>query len=429
MEHFYSTIEDLLCNLLGVEIEELHYKSDKIGVESVASDRKCVKVKTKSGEEINIFMKIRRSGSVTEQIDSIFKIFQRESEMYGDILPTLETFLQGHADKSEELSVLNKFPKYFGSGLVGEDLYLVFEDILTGQRKYVTGKQEFSHSSQQIRFALSQLGQFHAISYSYQMHTKTSLVERYPILEEPVYHPDRVDNLRSMFQGSFIRHIKLLRLVLRGWYADNKIVKSNIGTVCQEQDLLTMLERGETLMEDIFSLLNQSNHKLLTHGDFHMWNIAFGGNGCELLTSATFFDLQSSRVSSGASDIVQYLYQVTTPDNRHQHLTEYVKQYCQAFRTQAEMILGGENSLEVCSEDWVMSEIKRLSLFGVMFGIDFILPRFLDNDQAFNSLTEGDLESQDYESVKKTIQIIDKSGANIWWALQTIFDIVNEFMQ
>ena len=160
-----------------------------------------------------------------------------------------------------------------------------------------------------------------------------------------------------------------------------------------------------------------------------MWNIAFGGNGHEVPTSVMFFDLQSSRVSSGASDIVQYLYQVTTPATRQQHLTEFVEQYCQAFRTQAGMMLGEEDSLEVCNEDWVMSEIKRMSLFGVMFGIDFILPRFVEDDQAFNSVTDEDLENQDCDSVNKTIQIVDKSGADIWWAIQIMFDIVNEFMQ
>ena len=265
MENSYSTIEELLGCLLGTEVEEVLHKSDRIGVESVASARECVRVKTKSGDEINVFMKIRRSGSVTEQIDRTFKIFQRESVMYGDILPLLEKFLQDH-DSSGSMTILNKFPKYFGSGLVGGDLYLVFEDILTGQRRYVTGKQEFSHSHQQIMLCLSQLGKFHASSYCYQKLTKRSLEDQFPILEEPVYHPDKVDNLRSMFQGSFIKHLKLLRLVLRGWQSDNEIVKSNIGTVCQDQTLVAMLERGETLMEEIYSLLTQSKHKLLTHG-------------------------------------------------------------------------------------------------------------------------------------------------------------------
>ena len=64
-------------------------------------------------------------------------------------------------------------------------------------------------------------------------------------------------------------------------------------------------------MEAIYDLTQPENlHSVITHGDFHMWNIAFQGR--DPPHQAVFFDLQVSRSCSGVTDIVQYLYQVTS---------------------------------------------------------------------------------------------------------------------
>ena len=44
----------------------------------------------------------------------------------------------------------------------------------------------------------------------------------------------------------------------------------------------------------------------MTHGDFHMGNVAFTSHN----SAVTFFDLQVSRQNSGVTDLVQYLVQV-----------------------------------------------------------------------------------------------------------------------
>ena len=77
----------------------------------------------------------------------------------------------------------------------------------------------------------------------------------------------------------------------------------------------------------------------MTHGDFHMGNVAFTSHN----SAVTFFDLQVSRQNSGVTDLVQYLvqvggtlrsagcgtlFQVTTASQRETTLPEFIDCYC-----------------------------------------------------------------------------------------------------
>ena len=78
----------------------------------------------------------------------------------------------------------------------------------------------------------------------------------------------------------------------------------------------------------------------MTHGDFHMGNVAFTSHN----SAVTFFDLQVSRQNSGVTDLVQYLVQVggyaaqcrvrdmvlqvTTASQRETTLPEFIDCYC-----------------------------------------------------------------------------------------------------
>ena len=68
------------------------------------------------------------------------------------------------------------FPRFHGAGLVGGDLYLVFEDILSSGGRYITGKREF-HSAEEVVLSLRSLASLHAASYCYQVTVQYSTVQ------------------------------------------------------------------------------------------------------------------------------------------------------------------------------------------------------------------------------------------------------------
>ena len=106
----YGTIEDLLSAVLPFKVKYvLNLKSEG----TIASTRQNVTVVTEDGDEILIFMKVRRKGSVTEEFDQVYKMFHRESVMYGEVLPLLNHFLHENVPDNK-LKVLDMFPKYYG---------------------------------------------------------------------------------------------------------------------------------------------------------------------------------------------------------------------------------------------------------------------------------------------------------------------------
>ena len=91
--------------------------------------------------------------------------------MYREVLPALDAFCRAEAGLT---TFMELFPRFHGAGLVGGDLYLVFEDILSSGGRYVTGKREF-HSAEEVVLSLRGLASLHAASYCYQVTTNQRL--------------------------------------------------------------------------------------------------------------------------------------------------------------------------------------------------------------------------------------------------------------
>ena len=314
----YSNLTELVTSLLrsnglpGLQCSAALQLEDAHNPMGLASSTKTLTLHLRDDSVLHLFLKVRTDGSQVEQLDKVFSLFARERIMYGTILPMLSKFQEENTkDNLEpEFRVGRMFPKYYGAGLVNKDLWLVFENILQDTGRYVTSKTDF-HTEDQILLCMRQLAVFHSVSYCFQLRSKKKFLEDFPILEEPVFHPDRCDHIRFFFQGMFQKHLKIIKVIREEYEANNKTVLSKIERMCSERDLHELTRRGERLMEAIYDLTQPENlHSVITHGDFHMWNIAFQGR--DPPHQAVFFDLQVSRSCSGVTDIVQYLYQVTS---------------------------------------------------------------------------------------------------------------------
>ena len=88
--------------------------------------------------------------------------------MYEEVLPLLQSF-QDRVAPTCQFRVSSMFPRYYGAGLVGGDLYLVLENILVDRAALVT-RMGALHTNHQVRLCLHQLGAFHAISRAARQH-------------------------------------------------------------------------------------------------------------------------------------------------------------------------------------------------------------------------------------------------------------------
>ena len=289
----FSSLKELVVSLLSRNglpgVKTLPNLEDAHNPMGMASSTKSLTLELKDNSVLRLFLKIRREGSEAEKLDKVFGLFNREKTMYGTILPMLFQFQKENSIKDTELQLKSMFPKYYGAGLINNDMFLVLENVLQDTGRYVTSKTNF-HSKDQILLCMRQLATFHSVNFCYQMKSNRNLLAEFPILEEPVYHPAKVDHIRSYFQGFFLKHLQIIKAIRKEYSNDNQTVLAKIDRICSEEKLDELIRKSGGLMEDIYDLLKPDNNAVVTHGDFHMWNIAFQGRDPALM--AIFFDLQ-----------------------------------------------------------------------------------------------------------------------------------------
>ena len=386
----------------------------------IASSRDLVSVHTQDGSTLNLFLKIKRSGGSADKFESQLQIQERETLMYSQVLPMLGKYQQEN-EKDAKFSLVDIFPKFYGSGSVNKDHFLIFEDILTDTDKFVTGQDEF-HTEAQVITCLKHLGAFHAISFCHKRQTKISYSEKYPILQDVLFLPENKEFLKSNFDmiGIFGKHLNLLESIRIEGKKENQLLSSKIERICEEKAISRLLSVTKYLYEffnrNIFP--PKEPFAVLTHGDFHMWNIAFGSNH-----SVKFFDLQVSRYTSAMADVHHYLVQATTPATRARCLQTFLSAYLEGFHQSCNELGITEN---LPGEKDIFDEYKRLSPWGLLLGIDWILYRFITDQESFAGVEKELLVEPEKRDTERIVECLDKSGPKIWWAIQVLFDLISE---
>lgn len=386
----------------------------------LASSRELVSVNFQAGAKLNLFLKIKRSGTIVEKFEEKLHIYQREVLMYTDIIPMLAKY-QEENGKDVQHSIKELFPKYYGAGVIKKDLFLVFEDIITDTEMFVTGKGQF-HTNEQVNMCLTQLGAFHALSYGYKTKHQFSFLETYPILQDILFLPENKEFLGANFDmiGAFTKQLSLLDAVRIEVLEKNPLLSSTIQRACSKEDITRLVYASKHLYEffnkKMFPPVDPS--AVVTHGDFHMWNVAFGSKD-----SVKFFDLQVSRYTSCMTDVQQYLSQTTTPETRKIHLEEFLTSYLHGFGQSCKELGIKETIL---TKEGIADEYKRLAPWGLLMGIDWILYRFVTDQESFTEVEKQLGIEPSARNTKKVVEYLDKSGPKIWWAIQVLFDLIFE---
>ena len=409
----------------------------------IASSQLKARVVLESGNVLNIFLKILSKSCPLYGADKTLKIFEREHMMY-ELLKDMADFQERcfRTSHNQIISIKNMFPKYYGRGVVKDVVYLVMEDFITGQGFSVTAKEAF-HTLEQVKSVMISLGTFHATSFAMKdmknpvpgEKIPINFREKYPLLECMLTAPQNEDVISSFTTKSYIHNVNILEAVTKALANNDLIAHNKIKSRCRTEEILRLKAMAPYLLKIMHKVQSpQEPGALVTHGDFHAFNIAFAKE------TVKFFDLQVSRYSSGMIDVHHYISQITTPEFRAVYLPEILSAYLNSFNNFCS--IAGVSPLFNNVSD-IMNEYLAKAPWGLFCGLCWIFWRFVENFEVFNKTAEilgiekGVIfevvdeagAKQDYESDCKDVNImaeLDKCGGRIWWGVQVLLDLVEE---
>lgn len=383
----------------------------------IASNHDAVTIKLKDNvPDINLFLKFCKEGSVPELFNIEISTFDKEVEFYERIFPALCKF---EADKKKTVkgnaSLANMFFKFYGSGYVKESFYIALERF-SPDSFYVTAKPEF-HSPAQINCVLKSLAVFHSTSYCMKHQCNIDFLKEYPLLADKCFNPGHHEVTGPYFMGTYKQNISIMKAVLTEIKNGNStLLEKGFSQINFTED---SIERLEKLSDMIMFILHNTldcddEFKVVCHGDFHMWNLAFPKNSNG---DPRFFDFQIIRFSSAITDVHQYLSQVSTPTMRKEHLQDFLQTYYNAFLSSCQQFDLNDDLL--FTFDKMMKEYEYTAAWGFLYGFIFIMPRFVHSD-FYASL-------KDAHNSHDIVKLLNEKGKpDVWNAINIYSDFLCE---
>ena len=163
-----------------------------------------------------------------------------------------------------------------------------------------------------MKLSLSSLGKFNALSHCFAAETRfkhqsraligyrievlmfRDILSDFPLLEDRLFHPENKEAINSFFAGEMKvsqllrtktftlpqETLQVLKAVVEIFEEEKegnrKEIEEEVKAVCKKDDLvilMNMLPHITTLME--WTLKQETSFRVVTHGDFHQWNLAF----------------------------------------------------------------------------------------------------------------------------------------------------------
>lgn len=387
----------------------------------VASSSRGAVVVFDNGIKKSLHIKLCEEGKTPGYLNSKLKIFDREEFFYKDLLPLMISFQEdNNVPKGSNLDIESMFFSYHGSETIDSIGSLLVLDRFTPEEFFVTKPENF-HTLQQIHYCMERIASFHATSLAMKIKQGINWKQYSPFLPDALFHKDSVDVSKAYFSNMFASNVKILRAIKSEVQAHNKLVENCI--LSFNSMSFGVLERLERIVPKLPEILSKtlecsSDLEIVTHGDFHMWNIAFSNQG-EM--DAKFFDMQMMRTTSGLVDVHHLLSQVCTPATRNQHLHEFLNTYFRSLK-QGCLDLGLSESQIPYSRKRVDDEYISRSPWGFVFGFCFILPRFISSQQLASDFYA---KLNDFEDSGAIVDWMSKNASpNVWSVLEMYVDMV-----
>lgn len=387
----------------------------------IASSSRQVIVVFGNGTKKNLHLKLCEEGTTPGYLNSKLNIFEREEYFYKALLPEMVKFqTENKVTGSSDSVVESMFFKCHGSETIEGIGSLLILDRFTPEEYFVTKPEEF-HTVQQIHYCMERIASFHAVSYAMKIKQGIKWKDHSVFLPDVLFSNATAEVSKAYFSSIFASNLKILRAIKSEIQARNKIVENCI--LSFNSLSLSVLDRLEAIIPYLPEILSKTLEcpdqlEIVTHGDFHMWNIAFSNCG---KMEAKLFDMQMLRATSGMVDVHHLLSQVCTPATRNQHLHKFLGTYHGAF-TQSCIDLGLNASQIAYTRKTVDKEYILRSPWGFVFGFCFILPRFLSKKQLSQ---EFYAKLDDFESSGAIVEwIAEHASPNVWSVLDMYVDMV-----
>jgi hypothetical protein len=393
-----------------------------IGGGGASSSEKIVVAKS-SGQKLHLFLKICRKNSVGSHYNDLFHTFDRELDFYGRLYPAMLQ-LQKAFTRQPKLRLENFIPTFYARGIVDGDLYLILEDFVTEGFR-VTHKESFI-TCDEIKSCLRAIGVFHAMSFASQFFDQFKwIIDDRKSLVDFITVDDSEEarrTLKMFFEDNINRNISFMTAIIREKAKGNEKVS----------EIRIPKEVDETLLERLANRpflhffrkarepATDKNTNVLCHGDFHMWNVAFKDDASEE-NKLKVFDFQAVIYCSLACDLHQFLSQTSTPKMRESILSECLNAYSESFRDTCTAFPGIDSAIVEAtgSLDSVIQDYKERSIVGFIFAGSFILRRFVNDNDVFQSL-ENKTDSAEI------VDLLSKCVVNMQYVFQIYFDLFAE---
>ena len=402
-------IEVMLCHILGDEkdISKITvWKPESANIRNVASSPTSAKIEYLSQQkpDLHVFLKGCLEGTMADTLNKALKLFDRETFFYTNVLPVYSQFLTNNLEKK------NMFLEFYGLGKTTNAIYLVLQDFKFGNYT-VSGKRDF-HNIDVIKNVMKTLAIFHASYFRVDSEVRCKWGEF--LSKSEVFLPCYRAYLENLFVGEFKKVLRVIQIISEEVGKGNEILKNHCIKSVSSDLLLTVSGFSNEIMNIFFKIATRRNDfSCLCHGDFHMWNIAISK---ECKENLKFFDYQAIRITTLVTDILQYLYQVSSPKFRQEHLTELLEIYCDEFND----FCRRSDIDKHLEKDELYKEYRYMSMWGFLYGFTFVLRRFIAED-FFDCLNN-------VNSTKEVVSILKEKAltSEMWDILNLYHDLINE---
>ncbi|GLH00633.1 Putative ecdysteroid kinase [Gryllus bimaculatus] len=260
--------------------------------------------------------------------------FDREIEVYGEVLPRLYAFADARLGD-------NSFERFSaGYHKVVRPNTLILDDL--NEEGFVVPPRRDRLDFAQSRLVIENLARFHALSAVYAEHRPNYISH----FDDKLYCSDTRDTINNIYTPQIISIVQEIRT----WGCFEHIAKK-----------LEALK--DTLVDKLIELRNpvKPERNVLIHGDCWINNILFKYSESNQPIEVRFVDFQMTHASSPAIDLNFFLFSSPRKEVREKRFEDLLHIYCHEFKQWTSKLdyKGTPFTLEEIRE-----EINRTLLFG-----------------------------------------------------------------
>ncbi|XP_011552639.3 uncharacterized protein LOC105384146 [Plutella xylostella] len=359
-----ENLSDIQRKAVEKALEKLDHGGGPVTVETVGKKGDNyvasvlrIKADTKDGRPIRMVAKVAPTNEVLRLMIQAAKLFSNETIMYEEVLPKFDE-LQNAADVPPH----DRIPRAKCYGTVSDELneLILLEDLK--ERDLEMRDRMVSLTNDEVRMALKQLAQIHALSFALQ-EKEPELHKKYANLLFDTWSQPQNEDMKKSFVA--------LEQMLLGFLKSDEDKKRAQGAVSNIGEVAENLKKSN----------ENGKYSVILQGDCWANNIMFRlqeGKSVECM----MIDYQLSRLSSPVVDILYLIFNCTDLATRKDHYHDWLDHYYKVLDDS--LFHYNLKSSFVYPRDKMDADLKRYGKF--CLGLSLVLASviFRESDEAFD---------------------------------------------